>query len=68
MIDIGPDTKVDVSEFKGKWYVEIRKWYQTEDGEWARTQKGINMPLETWNVLMSKLDEVTALIKEKVEK
>jgi hypothetical protein len=66
MIDIGPDTKVEVSEFKGKWYVEIRKWYQDDKGEWARTQKGINMPLETWNVMMSKLDEITAMIKEKI--
>ncbi|MFP4363924.1 MAG: transcriptional coactivator p15/PC4 family protein [Spirochaetia bacterium] len=58
MVQIGKDIRVQAEEFKGKWYVSIRKWYEDDEGEWRPTRKGINMKVEEWNEFLQKLDEI----------
>lgn len=50
-------TVVEISEYKGKRYLNIRDWYQKSDGDYAPTQKGIAMPLEM-------AEDLSRLIKE----
>lgn len=56
MIEIGNDIRVEVSEFKGKKYIGIRKWYE-KDGKML-PGKGISMTPEAWNEFVSKWDEI----------
>ena len=61
MIKIGKDIRVEVSEFKGKKYVGIRKWYE-KDGKML-PGKGISMNVETWNDFVSKWDSIKEDVK-----
>lgn len=56
-----PDEKImaDISEFKGRYLVDIRTFYQA-DGEWRPTKKGINVPIEK----LPELENAIAKLKE----
>lgn len=56
-----PDEKImaDISEFKGRYLVDIRTFYQA-DGEWRPTKKGINVPIEK----LPDLEKAIAKLKE----
>ena len=37
---------VRVSEFKGKQYLDVRRYWQDDEGEWAPSKKGCSIPAE----------------------
>jgi len=49
--------RIEKSEFKGKIYVGIRQWYD-DNGEMKPGNKGINLTIEEWQEIVSKLDEI----------
>lgn len=64
-MQIGKDIRIQASEYKGKWYVGIRKWYQ-EGEEWKPGRQGINLKLEEWNELKDNFDEIVQEIESAV--
>ncbi len=61
------DIKVEVSEFKGKMRVDIRKWYQEKDsGEWKRSPKGLNITIDEWNLFKDQFKDIESYIKEQL--
>lgn len=46
------------SEFKGKELIDIRQYYQAEDGEWRPTKKGINLTFEKFEELKNAFDQL----------
>jgi hypothetical protein len=39
--------RVQKNEYKGKYYIDIRKFYEDKDsGEWLPTKKGISIPID----------------------
>lgn len=56
MIEIN-DIIIEKVNFKGKDYVSIRKWYES-DGEKKPGKNGINMPLNEWNIFIEKFEEI----------
>lgn len=59
-VQIGKDIIAQPSEYKGKWYFSIRKWYE-QDGE-LKPGKGINMTAEDFK----ELDENWEKIKKEM--
>lgn len=35
--------RIEVSSFNGKKYISLRLWWQTPEGEWAPSKKGISV-------------------------
>jgi len=48
---------VTVKEFKGKQYIDIRTFFENDDGEWIPTKKGISFTPEN-------LDEAIKLLQK----
>jgi len=49
---------IQINEYKGKKYVDLRVYYTTDDGiNWSPTKKGVTFPPD-------KLEEVKAAIEE----
>jgi len=61
---IGGQIHVRLSEFKGRHYLDIRNFYETDDGEWKPTRKGISIPVEFFVEVLDALNEA----KPEVEK
>lgn len=61
LLQVGKDTFVEVSKFKGKVYASIRVWFQTDEGEWMRTKKGITLEVGAYKKLFGELD-VTGML------
>lgn len=59
--------RIEPSEFKGKWYVMIREFYEDEDGEMKPGKKGINLKLEEWNEIVEKINEIDEMVQEAVD-
>lgn len=39
--------RVQKNEYKGKFYLDIRKFYEDKDtGDWKPTKKGISLPID----------------------
>lgn len=66
-MDIGKrNVKIEASEFKGKWYVGIRQWYE-QDGEMKPGNKGINLSIEEWDELVSNIEELDTEIHRNIQ-
>jgi len=59
--------KIEPSEFKGKWYVMIREFYEDENGELKPGKKGINLKLEEWNEIVEKINNINVEVQEAVD-
>ncbi len=49
---LGNRIHVRLSRFKERDYLDIRNFYETEDGEWKPTRKGIAVPVELYDELI----------------
>ncbi|CAH0564188.1 unnamed protein product [Brassicogethes aeneus] len=63
---IGKNRHVKLTEFKGKWYVDIREFYIDASGEAKPGRKGIMLTMEQWQKFKGCLDEVDDAIKQNV--
>jgi len=61
---IGSRIHVRLSRFHDRDYLDIRNFYETEDGDWKPTRKGIAIPVELYRDLMSALKEAEPLIND----
>ena len=48
---------VTVKEFKGKTYIDVRNFYENDDGEMMPTKKGISLTPENLDELIRLLGE-----------
>lgn len=64
---IGKDIHVEHSEYKGKDYVMIRRFYQAEDGEMRPGKQGINMKWEEWEELVKGWPEIVEEVNNSVK-
>lgn len=63
--DLGNRRFVKLSEFKGKWYVNIREFYDA-GGELKPGKKGIMLTMEQWQKFKGLIDDVDEAIKKNV--
>ena len=65
-IDKGMGSRIHVrlSHFHDRDYLDIRNFYETDDGEWKPTRKGIAIPVELYTDLMSALKDAQQVIKD----
>ncbi|KAM0800713.1 transcriptional Coactivator p15-domain-containing protein [Usnea florida] len=56
--------RVGISEFKGKYMVNIREYYE-KDGEVLPGKKGISLPIEQFNTLIKVLPEIEVALAKK---
>ncbi|XP_019871924.1 RNA polymerase II transcriptional coactivator [Aethina tumida] len=63
--DLGKNRFVKLSEFKGKWYVNIREFYDA-GGELKPGKKGIMLTMEQWQKFKGYMGEIEDAIKRNV--
>lgn len=63
--DIGRNKFVKLTEFKGKWYVNIREFYDS-GGELKPTKKGVMLTMEQWQKFKGLVNDVDEAIKQNV--
>jgi len=49
---LGNRIHVRLSRFRDRDYLDIRNFYEAEDGEWKPTRKGIAIPVELYDELV----------------
>jgi len=67
VIDKGPGGRIHIrlSRFRDRDYLDIRNFYETEDGEWRPTRKGIAIPVELYDELLDALAAAKPKIEER---
>lgn len=53
--DVSLPVTVELGDFRGVPNLSIRHWYQREDGQYARTQKGVTIPFDDREALLQAL-------------
>jgi hypothetical protein len=53
---LGNRIHVRLSRFKERDYLDIRNFYETDDGEWKPTRKGIAVPVELYDELIGAIE------------
>ncbi|HAX18565.1 MAG TPA: transcriptional regulator [Actinobacteria bacterium] len=48
---------VSLTEFKGRQYVDIRTYFENQEGEWIPTKKGISLTPENLDDMIKFLEE-----------
>jgi hypothetical protein len=61
MVEIN-DIRVEKTNFRGKDYVSIRKWYD-DNGTAKPGKNGINMTMEEWELFVNKFEEIKNEVK-----
>ncbi len=66
-IDKGMGSRIHVrlSKFRDRDYLDIRNFYEADDGEWKPTRKGIAVPVDLYDALMEALTEAKAAIEKR---
>ncbi len=57
---------VQVKEFKGKTYVDVRTHFENDQGEMVPTKKGISLTPENLDELIDFLQEAKKALKENI--
>jgi hypothetical protein len=52
---LGSRIHVRLSRFRERDYLDVRNFYETDDGEWKPTRKGIAIPVELYDELIDAL-------------
>lgn len=65
MIEIGKDIHIEYSEYKGKDYVAIRRYYEA-DGEMKPGRQGINMKAKEWLEFCDKFNDIKKEVNTKL--
>lgn len=65
MIQIGSDIHVEASEYKGKTYIVMRRFYD-DNGEMRPGKQGINMKVEEWLEFCNKFEEIKKEVNSKI--
>ena len=65
-IDKGMGNRIHIrlSRFHDRDYLDIRNFYEADDGEWKPTRKGIAVPVELYGELIDALKEAEQMIKD----
>ncbi|XP_015191586.1 PREDICTED: activated RNA polymerase II transcriptional coactivator p15 isoform X2 [Polistes dominula] len=63
--DLGGRRYVNVRNFKGKLFVDIREMYMDKDGDLKPSKKGICLNMVQWRKFMSIVEEVDKDVKSK---
>ena len=63
--DLGKNRFVKLTEFKGKWYVSIREFYNA-DGDLRPGKKGIMLTMEQWHKFKEIVPDLEDAIKRNV--
>ncbi|GAB1866696.1 RNA polymerase II transcriptional coactivator [Camponotus japonicus] len=63
--DLGNNRQVNVRDFKGKYYVDIREMYYDKEGDLKPTKKGICLSMQQWRKFMDIVEEVDKVAKKK---
>lgn len=60
------EVKVELRKFKGRYYLDIRVWFQSEqDNSLHPTKKGISLGVEHLSELRKSLDKVSKLTEKR---
>lgn len=62
---LGGRIYIRLSRFRERDYLDIRNFYEADDGEWRPTRKGIAIPVEHYSELMAALKEAESLIAKR---
>ena len=60
---LGNRIHVRISEFKERDYLDIRNYYEDENGEWKPTRKGIAIPVEFYDELVAAIAAAKDIIE-----
>lgn len=61
---VGNDIYVTLSEFKGNSYIDVRKYYEANEGELKPTRKGITFNPIDWKEFVKKIGEIDEKVQE----
>ena len=62
---LGSRIHIRLSKFRDRDYLDIRNFYETDEGEWKPTRKGIAIPVDLYDELMAGLGEAKAEIEKR---
>ena len=67
VIDKGPAGRIHVrlSRFRDRDYLDIRNFYEADEGEWKPTRKGIAVPVDLVPQLLAALTEAEPRIAKR---
>jgi hypothetical protein len=58
---------VTVKEFKGKQYIDLRTYFENDQGEWIPTKKGISLTPDNLDDMIGFLQEAKKAVPDKAE-
>lgn len=64
LFQLTADTFAEVSKYRGKVYVSVRRWFQADDQKWYRTKNGLNLPIDDFGNFFLKADDLKAFVLE----
>jgi len=62
---LGSRIHVRLSKFRDRDYLDIRNFYEADNGEWKPTRKGIAVPVDLYDDLMAALTEAKGEIEKR---
>src|SRR5436305_3480745 len=61
--DIGKNRRVTIRKYKGNCYVDIREFYEDDNGEKRPGKKGVSLSTEQWNLIKSLTNSIDSELK-----
>jgi len=63
---LGGRIHIRVSHFKDRDYIDVRNFYEADDGQWLPTRKGIAVPVELYQELLDALGAAKAEVDKRI--
>jgi len=58
------EVRVSLTSYRGYDLVDIRVYYQDEQGEWRPTKRGVSLPIDSFGELRDAISKVEEMLNE----
>ena len=65
--DPGNQIQVRISRFRERDYFDIRNFYETDEGEWKPTRKGVSVPIEFFDEILEAMNAAKPEIEKRLK-
>ncbi len=66
LLSLGNDVYAEVTKYRGRVYVALRRWWKNDEGRWARMH-GLSVSADAFKEIVAQAPKLTSFVLKELE-